>query len=85
MASLDALFDRSIREGECLIWQGAKDSAGENTMRGHTGRHNKIKTQCRNGHPFNAENTYVPQKGTRHCRICSNAASKKHQGYAVAA
>jgi hypothetical protein len=40
----------------------------------------KIKTHCVNGHEFNEKNTYRSKRG-RHCRICNNVASKKHQGY----
>lgn len=40
------------------------------------GRHyNANKDQCKNGHPFSAENTYVPAKqpGKRYCLICRRA------------
>ena len=35
------------------------------------GRHwNTIKTQCKHGHEFDKENTYIPKDGFRHCRQC---------------
>ena len=42
-----------------------------NIMRGE-GRsaHNARKTHCHNGHPFDAENTYVAKAGERKCRQC---------------
>jgi Recombination endonuclease VII len=33
------------------------------------------KTECKSGHPFTPENTYVRRNGTRQCRACRNAAS----------
>lgn len=52
----------------------------ENARRGHTGKtgatgmHNKNKTHCPKGHPYDTENTYVGKSGkkvgTRRCRIC---------------
>lgn len=41
---------------------------------GHASALNKVKTQCKRGHPFDKENTYInPNNGTRHCRICKKA------------
>ncbi len=34
---------------------------------------NKRKTACLRGHDFTADNTYVNQKGERHCRTCQRA------------
>ncbi len=45
----------------------------ENMRRGHfvgTGLHNRIKTHCLKGHPYNIENTYINPAGKRNCRIC---------------
>lgn len=45
--------------------------------------HNKFnasKTVCRNGHPYDAENTYIYPNGIkRQCRICSNESNKAHK------
>ena len=38
---------------------------------------NSVKTQCRNGHPFSGENTYVYPNGERSCRACGRAAFRK--------
>ena len=35
--------------------------------------HMRIKTECKNGHPFNAENTHVDSRGWRTCRACGRA------------
>lgn len=40
---------------------------------------NKRKTHCLNGHEFDKENTYRPEKNKRHCKICRREAVKKHR------
>ena len=37
----------------------------------------KLKTECRQGHKFTTENTYITKQG-RLCRICSIARAKRH-------
>lgn len=34
-------------------------------------------THCRNGHPYNAENTYVHPSGSRSCRACRNEGMRR--------
>ena len=52
-----------------------------NTLRGETiTANNAKKTHCNQGHPFNADNTYVYQGG-RYCRICDR---ERHQNDQVA-
>jgi hypothetical protein len=47
----------------------------ENTVRGiGPTATNSRKTQCKNGHDFNTENTAVNTRGQRQCRICNRAA-----------
>jgi hypothetical protein len=43
----------------------------ENLRRGHVGgdRHNRMKTHCLHGHPFDASNTYL-YRGRRLCKAC---------------
>lgn len=42
-----------------------------NTLRGNTfPARNSIKTHCPQGHPYDAENTYLSPSGRRHCREC---------------
>ena len=45
------------------------------------GRHgNQIKTHCKHGHEFTAENTYYePPKGARRCRTCRQAIEQKRR------
>ena len=42
----------------------------ENIRRGHSGRHNAIKTHCPQGHPYSGDNLYVGRTGKRGCRAC---------------
>lgn len=43
---------------------------GENARRGETGKRNRIKTHCPQGHPYDEANTKITSKGTRECRTC---------------
>lgn len=36
------------------------------------------KTHCRNGHLYDAKNTYVAADGARFCRICNSIAARKY-------
>lgn len=41
------------------------------------GRHSRL-THCRNGHPYNSDNTYLHlRSGWRQCRICRDKANEK--------
>jgi hypothetical protein len=46
----------------------------ENIRRGRN--IHREKTECRNGHPFTEENTYM-YKGERRCRACVRAAGRR--------
>lgn len=50
---------------------------------------NARKTHCPQGHPYNDENAYVyvggVHKGTRHCRICGRAATRRYMARKKAA
>ena len=51
-----------------------------NTMRGDAPSSlNARKTHCKRNHEFTPENTYVKKDGARWCRICRDAASRKHK------
>ena len=51
---------------------------GENSRRGLAGAHNKDKTHCKFGHPFDADNTYViPATGGRWCRTCGRRRTRE--------
>ena len=54
-----------------IFWGTAKDNAQDLSRKGLT--LNQKKTHCSNGHPFNAENTYVYANGRRNCRVCNLA------------
>lgn len=44
----------------------------ENTLRGFgITAQNARKTECKQGHPLNEENTYLNPRGGRRCRICA--------------
>lgn len=53
-------------------------SVATNLHRGETwAARNAAKTACLNGHPFDAENTYVSPKGSRECRTCRREAGRR--------
>jgi len=41
--------------------------------------HGLNKTSCVNGHPFDAENTYITPKGRRGCRTCRAKAKRDYR------
>lgn len=45
-------------------------TAAENTRRGNSGLKDAVKTQCPQGHAYDAANTGRSAKGGRYCRIC---------------
>lgn len=47
-------------------------SHAENTRRGESGRNQRIKTHCPQGHPYDEENTYM-WNDHRYCRACQRA------------
>ena len=40
---------------------------------------NARKTHCKRGHEFTKENTYINQKGERHCRTCFNMLMRNYR------
>lgn len=51
----------------------------ENARRGETGSNMSSRTHCPKGHEYDERNTYVSPSGSRGCRVCRNAAAKKHK------
>ena len=43
----------------------------ENIKRGDAGLHQRIKTHCKQGHPYDEANTYMRRRGGRTCRACN--------------
>ena len=41
------------------------------------------KTHCKNGHPFDEENTHIDKKGWRRCMQCVNQWSKDRKGLLI--
>lgn len=56
-------------------WHVRPATHRENILRGRSRQaENAAKTKCVNGHPFDADNTYVnPKNGRRACRACGRA------------
>lgn len=51
-----------------------------NLMRGQgLAAQNSRKTHCPQGHPYDAENTYLSPSNRRFCRICADAARKAYE------
>src|SRR5262245_20955545 len=46
------------------------DNMGDAATKKRTRNQNTDITQCKRGHSFTHENTYVDQTGRRHCRTC---------------
>jgi hypothetical protein len=45
----------------------------ENVRRGRVrfnGAHERAKTHCPQGHPYDEANTYITKRGARNCRVC---------------
>lgn len=49
---------------------------GDNARRGQSGTHQKIKTNCPQGHEYTPENTRV-YRGGRYCRTCGREATRR--------
>jgi hypothetical protein len=50
----------------------------ENVRRGLAGAYNRVKTHCKNGHPFDEENTAV-YYGKRACRTCRRMWGREYE------
>ena len=53
---------------ENLYWGTAKENNEARVANGKD--HNRNKTHCLRGHPYNEENTYWESRGSRRCRVC---------------
>lgn len=55
-----------------------KQNARDKVARGRHISANALKTECKNGHPFNSDNTYLNKNtGQRTCKPCRNARARK--------
>lgn len=71
-------WDHLCRRRNCVRPDHLEAVTGmENTRRGLTGKRNRIKTHCGQGHPFDEQNTYLPPSGGRHCKACMKARDRK--------
>ena len=50
----------------------------ENVRRGESGKNQRAKTHCPQGHPYAGENLYVYPDGRRNCRTCQSAHYAHH-------
>jgi len=57
----------------------------ENCSRGNSGHawalHQRAKTHCPQGHPYDLLNTYFPPRGGRQCRICRRETIRRLRAY----
>jgi WhiB family redox-sensing transcriptional regulator len=76
-----ACLDFAVRTGQQYgIWGGRREQTIRRlaarcrqgrALPDRTGSHwNAIKSRCKNGHAFDAANTYYAPDGRRHCRAC---------------
>lgn len=54
-------------------------TGAENTSRAAEFRPSLVATHCKRGHEFTPENTYVAPSGSRKCRTCRSAASRRRR------
>jgi len=74
------VLDHTCRTARCVNPDHLEPVAqGENLRRAPTSTpsKNKAKTHCKNGHPFDAENTAYRYGGWRVCRECLRIAERK--------
>lgn len=50
----------------------------ENIQRGNAGIHERLKTCCPRGHPYDDQNTYWRPNGNRECRTCTRKSSSPY-------
>jgi WhiB family redox-sensing transcriptional regulator len=70
---------RLLAEGEAAwqeFWKAQDKLLGRRKRMG--GNHNGNTTHCKNGHPYDAANTYF-SKGKRFCVACRNIRNKRYQ------
>lgn len=53
----------------------------ENSRRGLTGLHNRIKTHCPQGHEYDENNTYIYRPGTRYCKTCRRIKARQYRPF----
>lgn len=73
------VLDHLCRDRGCVNpWHLEPVTIGENTRRSPTAPSalNFLKTECKNGHAFTKENTYLRPTGGRSCKACKNASQK---------
>jgi hypothetical protein len=74
-------LDHLCRETACVRPAHLEPvSPRDNTLRGiGPSALNEIATECKRGHLFSAENTYVDKRGERHCRACTNYRARRRR------
>jgi hypothetical protein len=74
------VIDHRCRVRACVNpWHMEVVTQKENTLRGDTGKHHKIKTHCPKGHEFTTANTYHNWHGGRFCRKCAIERARVHK------
>jgi hypothetical protein len=78
-----ALHRNGVRDDnrpENLYWGDQVDNVADALRHGTHARTQSLKTHCKQGHPYDDENTYTPPGTTyRQCRICRANADIRHK------
>lgn len=70
-------FNRACQNVYHMDLKTRGDNSRAAAHRNPTVIHNRAKTHCPKGHPYDEENTYSPPSGGRYCRTCGRAATKE--------
>lgn len=73
-------LDHRCGNRACVNWEHLEPvTHAENVRRGTGGSNMRAKTHCPQGHPYDADNTYLAPNGSRGCRTCRREAQHAYK------